>query len=59
MTTTSSGPDIITVNFADGSQGRYLIKEQAAPLKAGEPIAMTRTGDTYTIFSPQAPQQQW
>lgn len=52
VTSASGGPEIITVNFADGSEGRYQITEQAAPLKVGQPVSVVRTGNGFTIFSP-------
>jgi hypothetical protein len=53
VTTVSGGPDIVTVLFSDGTEGRYAIKEQAAPFQIGQPVAVVKSGDGFTMLSPQ------
>jgi hypothetical protein len=47
-----SSSDIVTVNFNDGEQKRYLITEQARPLAVGQPVSVRPYGDGFLIMSP-------
>jgi hypothetical protein len=47
-----SSADIVTVNFNDGEQKRYLITEQARPLAVGQPVSVRPYGDGFLIMSP-------
>ncbi|RJF96501.1 hypothetical protein D3870_18785 [Noviherbaspirillum cavernae] len=52
VTTASSAPPIITVQFADGTQGRYAIKQAAGPFTVGQPVSLIPDGNGFTIMSP-------
>lgn len=49
VTTASGGPSVITVQFNDGKQGRYIIDRPAAPHAVGESVYVITDGDQTTI----------
>ena len=49
VTTASGGPSVITVQFNDGSQGKYLIERPMATHKVGESVYVVSDKDSITI----------
>lgn len=52
MSQARSASDIVTVNFNDGDQKRYVITEQARPLAVGQPVSVRPYGNGFLIMSP-------
>lgn len=50
-TATAGGPEALTVTFADGSQGRYIIEHPKAAYTVGQPVRVITDGDRITILS--------
>ncbi|HJV84699.1 MAG TPA: hypothetical protein VJ698_04425 [Noviherbaspirillum sp.] len=51
VTTASGGPSIVTVQFQDGTQGRYLIEHPTAAHAVGQPVYVISDGDRTTIVA--------
>lgn len=51
VTSASGGPSLITVQFDDGTQGRYVIERPTSVHKVGEPVNVIADGDRITITS--------
>ncbi|WP_136416435.1 hypothetical protein [Herbaspirillum sp. ST 5-3] len=49
VTSASGGPSLITVQFDDGTQGRYVIDHPTSVHKVGEPVNVITDGDRITI----------
>ena len=49
VTTASGGPSVITVQFNDGSQGKYIIERPMAKHAVGESVYVITDKDSITI----------
>lgn len=52
VTTASGGPTALTVQFADGSEGKYIIDHPSKLYPVGAPVQVITEGDRITIVSP-------
>lgn len=51
-TTASGGPSVVTVQFNDGSQGKYIIEHPSMAHPVGQPVYVITDADRITISSP-------
>jgi hypothetical protein len=49
-TTASSTPTVVTVQFADGTQNRYMVEQPRAAIAVGDPVNIITDGDRVTMM---------
>jgi hypothetical protein len=49
VTSASGGPSVITVQFDDGKQSKYMVEQPVKPHTVGEPVYVITQGDRTAI----------
>jgi hypothetical protein len=49
--TASNAPVLVTVQYADGTQGRFMVEQQKTTFKVGDPVGVIVDGDRVTMIA--------